>query len=106
MLIRGDALTLPLRDGCVQCVITSPPYWRLRDYGVVGQLGREGTPERYVAHLVAVFREVRRVLRPDGTLWLNLGDSFTGGGLAGIPWLVAFGLKSDGWILRSRGDMG
>jgi DNA modification methylase len=60
----------------VQCVVTSPPYWGLRDYGVDGQLGLEDTPEEYVAHLVDVFRAVRRVLRPDGTLWLNLGDSY------------------------------
>lgn len=60
----------------VHCVITSPPYWNLRDYGVPGQLGLEATPELYVAAMVDVFREVRRVLRPDGTLWLNLGDTY------------------------------
>lgn len=71
---RDVLATLP--DASVQCVVTSPPYWGLRDYGVSGQLGLEDTPEEYVEHLVAVFREVRRVLRPDGTLWLNLGDSY------------------------------
>lgn len=60
----------------VHCVVTSPPYWGLRDYGVGGQLGLEATPEEFVANMVAVFREVRRVLRADGTLWLNLGDSY------------------------------
>jgi len=84
MLIRGDARTLPLRDGCVACVVTSPPYWGLRDYGATGQLGLEPTPEAYVAALVAVFREVRRVLRDDGTAWVNLGDSYaTGAGAVG-----------------------
>ena len=72
-----------LPDNCVQCVVTSPPYWGLRDYGIDGQLGLEPTPDEYVAHLVAVFREVRRVLRDDGTVWLNLGDSYAGAGRAG-----------------------
>jgi DNA modification methylase len=80
MLIRGDARRLPLRDGCVACVVTSPPYWGLRDYGVADQIGLEASPDAYVAHLVAVFREVRRVLNDDGTVWLNLGDSYAGVG--------------------------
>lgn len=78
-LIRADARAIPLRDACVQCVVTSPPYWALRDYGVPGQLGLEPTPEAYIANMVAVFREVRRVLAEDGTLWLNLGDSYNSG---------------------------
>ena len=65
-----------LPDESVDCVVTSPPYWGLRDYGVVGQIGLEPTPAAYVAKLVEVFREVRRVLRDHGTLWLNLGDTF------------------------------
>ena len=77
-LLQGDCLqqlaTLPAAS--VQCCVTSPPYWGLRDYGVDGQLGLEETPDAYVANMVAVFREVRRVLRDDGTLWLNLGDSY------------------------------
>jgi DNA modification methylase len=75
---QGDSLDLlrSMPDGCVQTVITSPPYWGLRDYGVSGQLGLETTPEEFVAKMVEVFREVRRVLRDDGTLWLNLGDSY------------------------------
>ncbi len=74
----GDALTVlrTLPDASVQCCVTSPPYWGLRDYRVAGQLGIEKRPSEYVAKLVAVFGEVRRVLRPDGTLWLNLGDSY------------------------------
>jgi DNA modification methylase len=67
----------------VHCVVTSPPYWGLRDYGSPGQLGLEPTPEAYVESMVAVFREVRRVLRSDGTVWLNLGDSYAGGGTIG-----------------------
>ena len=81
-IICGDCLevlsTLP--DCSVNCCITSPPYWGLRDYGVEGQLGLEKTPEEYVGKMVAVFGEVRRVLKDDGTLWLNLGDSYSGSG--------------------------
>jgi DNA modification methylase len=72
--VRDKLSDLP--DASVQCVVTSPPYWGLRDYGVEGQLGLERTPEEYVTNMVAVFSEVRRVLRDDGTLWLNLGDSY------------------------------
>ncbi len=88
-IIDGDALSMlrTLPDESVNCCVTSPPYWGLRDYGVVGQLGLERTPEEYVAAMVAVFREVRRVLRADGTCWMNLGDSYAGGGgfSAGAP---------------------
>ena len=97
--VRAQLATLP--DESVHCVVTSPPYWGLRDYGAPGQLGLEPTPEEYVANMVAVFREVRRVLRSDGTLWLNLGDSFQDKQLQGIPWRVAFALQADGWWLRS-----
>jgi DNA modification methylase len=77
-VLRGDALAKlhELPDESVQCCVTSPPYWGLRDYGVSGQIGLEETPEAYAVKLVEVFREVRRVLRKDGTLWLNLGDSY------------------------------
>lgn len=80
-ILRGDTLKWLRRlpDELVQCIVTSPPYWGLRDYGIDGQIGLEKTPEEYVAKLVEVFREVRRVLRSDGTLWLNLGDSYAGG---------------------------
>jgi DNA modification methylase len=77
-IIQGDCLeglrTLP--DASVHCCVTSPPYWGLRDYGHDGQIGLESTPEAYVARMVEVFREVRRVLRDDGTCWVNLGDSY------------------------------
>jgi site-specific DNA-methyltransferase (adenine-specific) len=81
-IIQGDCIeglrTLP--DASVHCCVTSPPYWGLRDYGHDGQIGLEATPEAYVARMVEVFREVRRVLRDDGTCWVNLGDSYCGGG--------------------------
>ena len=127
-----------LPDNSINCCVTSPPYWGLRDYGVEGQLGLESTPEEYVAKMVEIFREVRRVLRDDGVVFLNLGDSYFGssmtGGtnsiessakrkgrmfkkpsnctpkqgknqlkpkdLVGIPWMVAFALRADGWYLR------
>ena len=130
LLLNGNALSIPLADNSVHCVVTSPPYWGLRDYGIDDQLGLEPTPELYVSHMVEVFREVKRVLRDDGTCWLNIGDSYnanTGSGfngqkryddanrntkmpippglkhkdLVGIPWLVAFALRADGWWLRS-----
>jgi len=76
----------PIEDESIQCVVTSPPYWGLRDYGIAGQLGLERTPEEYVEKMVSVFREVRRVLRRDGTVWLNLGDCYaTGAGRAFSP---------------------
>ena len=80
VLYHGDCLSVlkSLPDQCVNCCVTSPPYWGLRDYGVDGQLGLEDTPEKYVENMVNVFREVRRVLSDDGTLWLNLGDSYSG----------------------------
>lgn len=79
-LLMGDALSRlrELPDESVHCVVTSPPYWGLRDYGVEGQIGLEATPEEYLFKLVAVFRETRRVLRSDGVVWLNLGDTYFG----------------------------
>jgi len=129
-IYQGDTLqtlkTFP--DSLVDTIITSPPYWGLRDYGVEGQLGLEKTPEEYVSKIAEVFRELKRVLKKEGTCWLNLGDSYAGGGtgghidnkavvkekapeknsvqnlkpkdLVGIPWRVAFALQSDGWYLR------
>ena len=84
-VIEGDVREVlkTLDDESVQCVVTSPPYWGLRDYGSEGQLGLEETPEEYVENMVSVFQEIKRVLRKDGTVWLNLGDSYAGGGRAG-----------------------
>jgi len=92
----------------VQTCVTSPPYWGLRNYGVAGQLGLESTPQEYAQRMVEVFRLVRDLLAEDGTLWLNLGDSYgaVGGAglkpknLIGIPWRIAFALQADGWYLR------
>ena len=134
-IINRDALCalreLPAES--VHCCVTSPPYYALRDYGMDAQIGREDTPEQYIARLVEVFCELKRVLRPDGTFWLNIADTYCGTGskgsytdpknpkgrngqslslarraagckqkdLIGIPWLLAFALRSDGWYLRS-----
>jgi DNA modification methylase len=99
----GDCVSAMKRmqDKSIYTCVTSPPYFGLRDYGVDGQIGLEQNPEEYVSRLVEVFREVRRVLRDDGTLWLNLGDSYGAKKqLIGIPWKVAFALQEDGWTLR------
>jgi hypothetical protein len=115
MIVRGHARRIPLRHQTVQCVVTSPSYFQLRDYPCgKRQIGLETTPEVYLAALVEVFREVRRVLRHDGVLWLALGDSYWGTSsserslrhpalkpkdLIGIPWRVALALQADGWYL-------
>lgn len=78
--INGNSLSIPLHDSIVQCVITSPPYYGLRDYGVFGQIGLEPTPQAYISNIVAVMRECWRVMRPDATLWLVIGDSYAGNG--------------------------
>ncbi len=80
MLILADARAIPLASGSVQMVMTSPPYWGLRDYGVSDQIGLEPTPQAYVENIRTVFREIKRVLREDGTVWLNLGDSYCNAG--------------------------
>ena len=133
---QGDVLDRlrEMPDESVQCCITSPPYWGLRDYGVDGQIGLEASPDEHIAKLVEVFREVRRVLRSDGVCWINYGDAYasnpasggqqsakmTGGehkrtparayerpanlkpkDLIGLPWMLAFALRADGWWLRS-----
>jgi site-specific DNA-methyltransferase (cytosine-N4-specific) len=82
VLIHGDARHIPLKDRSVQCVCTSPPYWAQRDYEIDGQIGLEPTPDDYVAKIVSVFREVRRVLRDDGVCWIVLGDSYSHSGSA------------------------
>ena len=96
----------------VQMCVTSPPYFGLRDYGVDGQLGLEATPQEFVANMVEVFSLVRDLLADDGTLWLNMGDSYAGSrsdlrvvglkpkDLMGMPWRLAFALQADGWYLR------
>lgn len=113
-------------DESVNCCVTSPPYWNLRDYKVAGQIGLEKTPGEFIAKMVEVFQEVKRVLRKDGTCWVNMGDSYSTGGkgyggkasvskeggnggwhsapkgfkhkdIMGMPWRLAFALQDDGW---------
>lgn len=122
-VVEGDALArlreLPAES--VNCCVTSPPYWGLRDYAIAGVIGREESPELYILALEEVFREVLRVLHKDGTCWLNLGDTYWTGpdrrkgiandwtagtpfkpkDLVGLPWRVALALQSSGWWLRS-----
>jgi DNA modification methylase len=118
-------ITLYLADACralaelpsrsIDCIVTSPPYYGLRDYGTDGQIGLETTPGEYVARLASVFHEARRTLKDDGTLWLNLGDTYASRpatgmrvddrpakSLLGMPWRVAFALQDDGWLLRNE----
>ncbi|MEQ1920230.1 MAG: site-specific DNA-methyltransferase [Elusimicrobiota bacterium] len=103
-----------LRANSYDCVVTSPPYWGLRDYGDRRQIGLERSPWVYLDEMVKVFREIRRVMKPSGTLWLNMGDSYAGDGggqsyhdsrlkikdMMGLPWRLAFALQDDGWYLR------
>ena len=101
-ILQGNCLDKlkELPDQSINTCITSPPYWGLRDYGEDKQLGMEDTPEEFVNNLVEVFREVKRVLRDDGTVWLNLGDSFLNKQLGCIPFKLAIALQQDNWILR------
>lgn len=90
-----------IQSESAQCCVSSPPYWALRDYGHPDQIGQEPTPEEYIASLVRVFRGVWHTLRDDGTLWLNLGDTYAADKqLLGLPWRVALALQADGWCLR------
>ena len=100
--IVGDTLTVlkTLPDELVDCVVTSPPYWGLRDYGVDGQIGLEKTPEEYVSKMVDVFREIKRVLKKEGTCWINLGDSYAGSG-KGIGSNHGKAVFSDGEISKT-----
>jgi DNA modification methylase len=102
-LVNSDAIQhlASMESGSVHCIVTSPPYYNLRDYGHAGQIGLEGTVQEYVDRMVAVLHECRRVLRDDGTMWLNVGDSYGDGKqLLGIPWRLALAAQADGWVLR------
>jgi DNA modification methylase len=102
MILNADARYIPLREKTVQCCVTSPPYFGLRDYRDAAQIGREPTWSDYTTSLVYVFREVSRVLKDDGVVWVNLGDSYgPKKNLCGIPWRFALAMQQDGWILRS-----
>ncbi|MCO6456835.1 MAG: site-specific DNA-methyltransferase [Pirellulaceae bacterium] len=102
-ILTGDALDClgRLPDELVDTTVTSPPYYRQRDYQGPEQLGQEATPEEYVERLVGVLNECRRVTRPSGSLWLVLGDKYQDGQLLGLPWRVALAARDAGWILRS-----
>ncbi|EJS4060930.1 site-specific DNA-methyltransferase [Vibrio parahaemolyticus] len=102
-ILIGDSLVSlqNLPDNCIDCIVTSPPYYGQRDYGVEGQVGNEKKPEEYIDNLVAIFNECYRVLKKTGTLWLNLGDKYNKGNLMGMPWRVALALQETGWILRN-----
>lgn len=99
----GDSLAVMRTwpDAFVQCVVTSVPYWGLRDYGVEGQYGLEKSPEAYIAKMVEVFRELKRIMRDDAVLFLNMGDCYQDKQLVGMPWRLAFALQADGCWLRS-----
>jgi site-specific DNA-methyltransferase (adenine-specific) len=103
-ILCGDAQsamrTLP--DATVDCIVTSPPYYKQRDYrGAAEQLGQEASPAAYVQRLVAIMGECRRALNDAGTLWLNIGDKYDDGRQLGMPWRVALAMIDDGWLLRS-----
>jgi site-specific DNA-methyltransferase (cytosine-N4-specific) len=131
-IFEGDILKVLdiIPSESVQCAVTSPPYWGLRDYGISGQIGLEKTLPEYINKLVTVFREVKRIIKPDGIFWLNIGDGYTSGNrkwrapdkknparamsvrpdtpiglkskdLLGVPWRLALALQEDGWYLRS-----
>ena len=92
---------LDIADSSVDCIVTSPPYWGQRDYGVDGQIGSEKSFQMYIEDLQKLFNQCKRVLKDSGTLWLNLGDKYNKGNLIGLPWRVAIALQDDGWILRN-----
>jgi DNA modification methylase len=98
---RASAALAAFPSASVDAAITSPPYWSVRRYSGGSTLGEEATPEAYVEALAAELAELPRVLKPAGSLWLNLGDTYRGKNLTGIPWRVAFRLQADGWILRN-----
>ena len=101
-IYEGDCRQIlsDLAEQSINCCVTSPPYFGLRDYGNDDKIGLEQTPDEFVKALVDVFREVKRVLRDNGTVWLNLGDSYINKNIAGIPWRVALALQADDWCLR------
>lgn len=101
-MIHADCLTAmrDMQNESVHCIVTSPPYWRLRDYDEEGQHGSEPTLEEWLEVQKTVFREAYRILRNDGTLWVNIGDNFVGGAMVGQPWKLAFALIELGFVLK------
>jgi len=102
MEIHADARAIPLPDSSVDLIVTSPPYWQKRDYGFAEQIGLEATPEEFVGNLVDALREWRRVLTPHGSVFLNLGDSYSERSLASVPGRLEIAATDDGWKLRNR----
>ncbi|WP_076070480.1 DNA-methyltransferase [Sphingomonas montana] len=100
--IVGDAGAIPLPAGTADMVVTSPPYWQKRDYGVVGQLGQEATPDEFVQRLVRCMQEWRRILPRWGSVFINIGDTYHNGSLACVPGRLEIAAQADGWILRNR----
>ena len=99
----GDAIEVArqLPDACIDTIVTSPPYWQQRDYGVDDQIGQEVSPAAYVERLCELFTELKRVVKPTGSMWMVIGDKYLKGELMGMPWRVALGLKDAGWRMRS-----
>ena len=99
----GDAIEVArkLPDACVDTIVTSPPYWQQRDYGTDDQIGQEVSPAAYVERLSELFEELKRVVKPTGSMWMVIGDKYLKGELMGMPWRVALGLKDVGWRMRS-----
>jgi len=102
-VLHGDCehVLAELPAESVNMIVTSPPYYQQRHYSAKDEVGQEATPQQYTQRLAAIFREARRVLKNDGTLWLILGDKYKNGEQLGMPWRVALALQDDGWILRS-----
>ncbi len=100
--ILGDARRINLADKSVDLIVTSPPYWKKRDYKLKGQIGQEGTPSEYVFSIVEALREWRRILRPTGSIFLNIGDTYHRKSLACIPGRIEMACREDGWIVRNR----
>jgi hypothetical protein len=100
--IRADARTIPLPDNSVELVVTSPPYWRKRDYGFAGQIGQESTPHEYVHNIIAALQEWRRILTRWGSVFINIGDTYWNRSLAGVPGRLESAACDAGWILRNR----
>jgi DNA modification methylase len=101
-VVKGDARSIPLPSKSVDLVVTSPPYWRKRDYGMTGQIGQESTPEEYVEAIAAALKEWQRVLRPTGSVMLNIGDTYWKRSLCGIPGMIEVAARREGWLLRNR----
>ncbi|MGQ3549255.1 DNA-methyltransferase [Streptomyces rochei] len=101
-VIKGDARSIPLEDNTVDLVVTSPPYWQKRDYGVAGQIGQERKPADYVTAMMDCLNEWRRVLRPSGSVFLNVGDTWKNQSLAGIPGRIEAAAADAGWRIRNR----